>query len=205
MSGPTFPYLLDPLNNRLLLDREVMMLGRAPDCDLVIAEPRVSRHHAELQRTGDGFLLADMGSTNGTHLNGHLVSQLLPLRDGDVIEVGSARFVYHDPEATLDTGQFPHLVLDEASGEVWVDRQPVALSRRQYALLHLLWSRQGLPCSRDEIAHAVWPECAEHVYEYQIESLVKRIRLKLEPDPAHPSLLLTVRGWGYKLSVQGVA
>jgi DNA-binding response OmpR family regulator len=205
MSRPAFPYLLDQLNNHLPLDKEVMVLGRADDCDLIIAEPRVSRHHAELRHTGDGFLLADLGSTNGTHLNGHLLPQPLPLRDGDVVEVGSARFVYHDPEATLDTEQFPHLVLDEASGEVWVDRQPVALSRRQYALLHLLWSRQGLPCSRDEIAYAVWPECAEHVYDYQIESLVKRIRLKLEPDPAHPSLLLTVRGWGYKLSVQGIA
>jgi DNA-binding response OmpR family regulator len=200
VSEQSFPFLLDVLNNQIPLDGDVLVLGRAADCDLVVADPRVSRHHAELRRTGDGFLLADLGSTNGTNLNGHLVSQPLPLRDGDHVEIGSAHFVYHDPGATLDTEHFPHLVLDEASGEVWLDRQPLSLSPRQYALLHLLWSRRGLPCSRDEIARAVWPECAEHVYDYQIESLVKRLRLKLESDPTHPTLVLTVRGRGYKLS-----
>jgi DNA-binding response OmpR family regulator len=205
MSGRAFPYLLDPLNRRLVLDKEVLVLGRAADCDLVVAEPRVSRHHAELRRAGDGFLLADLDSTNGTYLNGYLIPQPLPLRDGDVVEVGSARFIYHDPEATLDTEQFPHLVLDETSGRVWLDRQPVTLSSRQYALLHLLWSRQGLPCSRDEIARAVWPECAGLIYDYQIESLIKRLRLKLEPNPSRPALVLTVRGRGYKLSLHTVS
>jgi DNA-binding response OmpR family regulator len=205
MSEHTFPYLSDPLDNHLPLDREVLVLGRAADCDLIVAEPQVSRHHAELRRTGDGFLLADLNSTNGTCLNGHLLSQPLPLRDGDVVEVGSARFVYHDPEATLDTKQFPHLVLDQPSGQIWVDRQPVVLSSRQYALLCLLWSRGGRPCSRDEIACAVWPECAGHIYDYQIESLIRRLRHKLEPDPAQPSLILTVRGWGYRLAPQATA
>jgi DNA-binding response OmpR family regulator len=200
VSEQLVPFLLDLLNKRLSLDGDVLVLGRAADCDLIVAEQRVSRHHAELRRSGDGYVLADLDSTNGTCLNGHLLSRPLPLRDGDVIELGSARFVYHDPAATLDTEHFPHLVLDEASGEVWLDRQPVSLSPRQYALLHLLWSRRGLPCSRDEIARAVWPECADHVYDCQIESLVKRLRFKLESDPAQPALILTIRGRGYKLS-----
>jgi DNA-binding response OmpR family regulator len=201
----TLPFLLDPLNNRIPLEGEVIVLGRATDCDLIVADPRVSRRHTELRRSGAGFLLTDLGSKNGTYLNGQRISQPLPLRGGDVIELGAARFVYHDPEATLDTGRFPHVVLDEATDEVWVDRQPVTLSPRQYALLRLLWSRRGRPCSRDEIAGAVWPECADHVYDYQIESLVKRLRLKLEPDPAHPALLLTVRGWGYKLALHAIS
>jgi DNA-binding response OmpR family regulator len=192
--------LLDALQNRISLIVGRILLGRAADCDLVVADARVSRHHAELRRESDGFLLADLGSTNGTFLNGQRITQALPLQDGDVIEVGSAQFVYHDPEATLDTSHFPHLVLDEAGGQVWVDRQPVSLSARQYALLNLLWSRRGLPCSRPEIARAVWPECPEHVYGYQIESLVKRLRLKVEPDPVHPAVVLTVRGRGYRLS-----
>jgi DNA-binding response OmpR family regulator len=203
MTVQALPYLLDLLSHRILLDGEVLLLGRADDCDLVVADQRVSRHHAQLRRLGDGFLLADLNSTNGTRLNGQLIRPLaepLPLQDGDVIELGSARFVYHDPEATLDTEHFPHLVLDELSGEVWVDRRPVSLSSQQHALLCLLWSRRGLPCSRDEIARAVWPECAGDIYDYQIESLVKRLRRKLEPDPAYPVLLLTVRGRGYKLS-----
>jgi DNA-binding response OmpR family regulator len=194
------PFLLDALQNHNPLAGERLVLGRAPDCTVVVAEPRVSRHHAELRRQGDGYLLADLDSTNGTHLNGHRLPRTLPLRDGDVIEIGSARFIYHDPEATLDTGAFPHLVFDEAGGQLWVDRRPVPLSARQHALLRLLWARRGLPCSRDEIARSVWPECPEHVYDYQIESLVRRLRHKLEPDPAHPTVVLTVRGRGYRLS-----
>ena len=200
MSDPDTPFLLDALQSRIPLSSERAVLGRANDCDLVVADARVSRHHAELFCEGDSFFLTDLDSTNGTLLNGQRIAQALPLQDGDVIEVGSARFVYHDPEATLDAGRFPHLVLDEASGQVWVDRQPVSLSARQYALLCLLWARRGLPCSRDEIIRAVWPECPEHIYDYQIESLVKRLRLKLEPDPAHPAVVLTVRGRGYRLS-----
>lgn len=193
-------FLLDMLQNRIPLTADTLVLGRAVDCGLVIADARVSRHHAELRRDGDSFVLADLGSTNGTFLNGQRLTQALPLRHGDVIEVGSARFVFHDPEATLETSRFPHLVLDESSGQVWVDRRRVSLSVRQYALLHLLWSRRGLVCSRDEIVHAVWPECSDYVYDYQIESLVKRLRLKIEPDPAEPTVILTVRGRGYQLS-----
>jgi len=205
MSERAAPFLLDALQNRIPLAGERAVLGRAADCDLVVADARVSRRHAELRREGNCFLLADLGSTNGTLLNGQRLTQALPLRDGDVIELGSARFVYHDPEATLDTSRFPRLVLDEASGQVWVDRQPVSLSPRQYALLHLLWSRRGLPCSRAEITRAVWPECPEYVYDYQIESLVKRLRLKLEPDAAEPAVVLTVRGRGYQLSPHVIA
>lgn len=201
MNQQASPFLIDALGDRVVLEGDRLVLGRAADCDLVVVDQRVSRHHAELRRSGDSFSLVDLGSRNGTYLNGRRISQPLPLRNEDVIRLGSARFVYHDPEATLDTGRFPHLVLDETTGEVWIDRRPVSLSPRQYALLRLFWSRRGLPCSRAEIAQAVWPECADHVYDYQIESLVKRLRLKLESDPAHPTLLLTVRGRGYKLQV----
>jgi DNA-binding response OmpR family regulator len=200
MSQPVCPYLLDALGRRVPLDRPRTVVGRAPDCDLVLAEARVSRHHAELRREGDGLWLADLGSTNGSQLNGQRLSRPLPLKDGDVLEFGSARFTFHDPEATLDTCRCPRLVLDEASGALWLDRQPLALAPRQLALLRLLHARRGLPCTRPEIARAVWPECAEHINDYQIESLVKRLRHKVEPDPANPSLILTVRGRGYRLS-----
>ena len=54
-------------------------------------------------------------------------------------------------------------------------------------------------CSKDEIGKAVWPEYQEGIYDYQIENLGRRLRTKLEPDPANAQLLLTLRGLGYKL------
>jgi len=198
------PYLVDPLGRRIALCSEVTLLGRAPDCSVVIPDPRVSRHHAELRREGEGIALYDLGSTNGTRLNGQRLEAPTRLRDADVIEIAGAHFTFRDPDSTLNERRFPHLVVDEASGEVWVDRRPVSLSSKQYALLALLWSRRGAVCSKDEIVGAVWPECAGAVYDYQIESLVKRLRAKIEPNPTHPTLLITVRGRGYKLVVQSI-
>jgi len=197
-------YLVDPLGRRIPLCNEVTSFGRAPECDVVIPDPRASRRHAELQRGEEGVTLRDLNSTNGTRLNGQRVQAPTRLRDGDVIEIAGAHFTFRDPDATLDEARFPSLVVDEARGEVWVDRRPVSLSPKQYALLALLWSRRGAVCSKDEIVRAVWPECVEAVYDYQIESLVKRLRAKIEPDPSHPTLLLTVRGRGYKLAVHSL-
>lgn len=194
-------YLVDPLGRRISLCSEITCLGRALDCMIVIPDRRVSRYHAELRREAEGFVLHDLNTTNGTRLNGQSVEHPVRVRDGDVIEIADAHFTFRDPDATLADARFPRLVLDEASGEVWVDRRPVSLSSKQYALLALLWARRGAMCSKDEIVRAVWPECVEAVYDYQIECLVKRLRAKLELDPAHPTLLLTVRGRGYKLVV----
>lgn len=193
-------YLIDSLGHKIPLRGGITLLGRSPDCHVVIPDPRASRHHAELRREQGEVRLRDLDSTNGTRLNGQRVEVSTQLHDGDVIEIASAHFTFRDPDATLDEAHFPHLVVDETSGEVWVDRRPVSLSAKQYALLALLWGRRGAVHSKDEIVQAVWPECVGAVYDYQIESLVKRLRAKIEPDPSHPTLLLTVRGRGYKLS-----
>ena len=194
------PHLVDILGHRIPLSDDVMTLGRDSDCHATIPDRRASRYHAELRRDDKGnIVLRDLDSTNGTRLNGEPVRNSTPLRDGDVIEIAAASFTFRDPDATLNEAQLPCLILDEATGDVWVDRRPVRLSDKQYALLKLLWNRQGGLCSKEEIARTVWPECHGVVYDYQIESLIKRLRAKLEPDPHHPTLVITVRGRGYRL------
>ena len=56
----------------------------------MLADPNVSRNHAEIRPSGDGFLLVDMGSTNGTKVNGVRITQHL-LEDGDEITFGNTR------------------------------------------------------------------------------------------------------------------
>jgi pSer/pThr/pTyr-binding forkhead associated (FHA) protein len=63
-------------------------MGRQADCDLLIDEPNASRHHAEIRPDGDGYLLTDLGSTNGTKVNDTLIDRYR-LRDGDVVTIGS--------------------------------------------------------------------------------------------------------------------
>ncbi|MDQ2813160.1 MAG: DUF1707 domain-containing protein [Actinomycetota bacterium] len=71
-------------------------IGRTRDCDLCLADLSVSRRHAELVRRPDGWLLSDLGSHNGTRLNGWLVRETVPVRAGDRLEFGSAVFVILD-------------------------------------------------------------------------------------------------------------
>jgi FHA domain/DUF1707 SHOCT-like domain len=68
-------------------------IGRTQDCDLRISDMSVSRRHAELTRGEDGWLLSDLGSHNGTRINGWLVREPVPLRAGDMVQFGSAMFV----------------------------------------------------------------------------------------------------------------
>jgi transcriptional regulator with PAS, ATPase and Fis domain len=70
-----------------------LTIGSRPDSDLRLEDPTVSRKHAEISRTAEGFLLQDAGSTNGTFLNGVRVDRAY-LRDGAVVTVGETSMVY---------------------------------------------------------------------------------------------------------------
>ena len=80
-------------------------IGRTRDCDLCLTDLSVSRLHAELVRGRDGWLLNDLGSHNGTRLNGWLVRETVSVRAGDRLEFGSAAFVVQeDPDEPAVTG-----------------------------------------------------------------------------------------------------
>ncbi len=91
--------------------------------------------------------------------------------------------------------------LDPDSGEVWVDgRQIPTLTNLEYRLLLLLYGRIGKICTKYEVVEAVWgEEYIDEVDDARIEKLVSRLRQKIEPDPANPRYLQTIRGRGYKL------
>lgn len=79
-----------------ILDKEVITLGRAPTNDVVIAEPQVSRQHARIVRQDDVLVIEDLGSTNGTFVNGMRLVGPHVLLNGDVISLGDAvRFTYY--------------------------------------------------------------------------------------------------------------
>jgi hypothetical protein len=64
-------------------------LGRSRKCDVVLEDPNVSRQHAELRPRGGSWVLTDLGSTNGSRLNGHPVERSEVVRPGDEIELGA--------------------------------------------------------------------------------------------------------------------
>jgi hypothetical protein len=75
-------------------------IGRTRECDLCLADLSVSRMHALLVRREDGWVLSDLGSHNGTRLNGWLVREPVPVHPGDRVEFGSMAFIVQgDPPA----------------------------------------------------------------------------------------------------------
>src|SRR3972149_719075 len=198
MTGNT-PYLADRADRQFPLIEPVATLGRSSDCQVFIPDQRASRRHAEIRRAGETCTLVDLNSANGVFLNDRRITTPEILQDGDEITIASAVFTFHDPEATIRAIEFPLLVVDKASGEIWVNRNLIALSPKEQALFDLLYRNADRACSKQEITEAVWPEYRADVFDYQIERLVKRLREKLEPDPRHPALIVTVRGRGYRL------
>jgi pSer/pThr/pTyr-binding forkhead associated (FHA) protein len=73
------------------LDREKLVLGRGPDVDLAFHDDEMSAHHAAIEFTGEAFRICDLGSTNGTFVNGKPV-QARELASGDRIELGRHLF-----------------------------------------------------------------------------------------------------------------
>lgn len=98
------------------LARGLLTVGRSADCDLVLQEPQASRHHAELRRLGDQWLVVDLDSTNGTVVEGQRLppQQARPLHPGQTIVIGSTRLLLQRDEPTvplaqpiLDAGEAP--------------------------------------------------------------------------------------------------
>jgi pSer/pThr/pTyr-binding forkhead associated (FHA) protein len=107
--GPGRPWgqlvpLDGPFAARVLpLTLQMALLGREADCDIVVPDDQASRHHAELRWDHSRVHLVDRGSLNGTRVNGQGVIGQVPLRDGDVIEIGSQRYRFE----SLTTGPRP--------------------------------------------------------------------------------------------------
>jgi pSer/pThr/pTyr-binding forkhead associated (FHA) protein len=75
------------------LDRDALTIGRLPDNDLVLDRPGVSRHHARVERQGNGFVIQDLNSGNGTRVGAARIDKHV-LADGDAIRIGDARLIY---------------------------------------------------------------------------------------------------------------
>jgi hypothetical protein len=71
----------------------ITVIGRSSECDIVVGDPNVSRRHAEVRKLGRGYSLVDLGSTNGTEVNGQRVTET-SLMNGDVIGVGTTQITF---------------------------------------------------------------------------------------------------------------
>ena len=89
--GARLPELSFPPGSQLRF-----LIGRDPECDLLIENSTVSRRHALLDRSVRGWLLMDSGSTNGTRLNGWRIREPVPVHVGDHVTFGAVTFVLRE-------------------------------------------------------------------------------------------------------------
>jgi len=81
--------LVLPSGQRVTLGGKVTTIGRLPDCTVPVNDPNVSRRHTEVRPIGSSFVLVDLGSTNGTKVNGMRINGEHVLDDGDIVSVGA--------------------------------------------------------------------------------------------------------------------
>jgi hypothetical protein len=87
------------------LDKDVISLGREAGNDLVIEDPQVSRRHARLTRQGNSYLLEDLGSTNGTFVNGSRVTTPVLLANNDMIGLADTIVLLVQIPVIFDAGE----------------------------------------------------------------------------------------------------
>ncbi|MDX6318419.1 MAG: hypothetical protein QOD35_1819 [Nocardioidaceae bacterium] len=85
--------------SRFLLDTDEVSAGRHPDSEIFLDDVTVSRRHAVFRRTSDGYLVADVGSLNGTYVNRDRIDEVL-LSSGDEVQIGKYRLVYFNSTKT---------------------------------------------------------------------------------------------------------
>ncbi len=193
------------------------VLGKHPTCDVVLANPFVSRQHARIDVTSQGAAIRDLASKNGTYVNGARIgTEPSELADGAVIEFGrnqvKATFHLADSTVTLENisiheadAENENFVIDEASRQVWIAGAALlpALTKKEFDILLLLNSKKGQVCSHAEIARAGWPERGgTGVDETEIRQYVRRIRVRFETASNTSALITTLRGSGYRLDLE---
>ncbi len=86
----------------ILLSQSEFLIGRGADCDLRLRAPRVSRHHCLIRTQGGAVTLSDLGSSNGTYINGQRLTSQMALKSGDLVQVGDFSFVVEVGEASSE-------------------------------------------------------------------------------------------------------
>ncbi len=172
----------DGANHRFPLTKEKVTIGRSRENDIFLPDQWLSRHHAEIHRDGDGFALKDLGSKNGTLLNGARIGGEQRLRPGDVITLGEHALTFRadqeDAEAEMDpvgTRIFSAREISDIKTKPVVD--PGELMRQNKLLQTLTQA------ARDLFEHRIQSELFERV-----------LTLLMDAVPAERAAIVLVEG-----------
>lgn len=120
-----------------------------------------------------------------------------PFRPRELISrMNSVLRRYHRGSQPLE---YHELKADTVRGLVYKNNVELTLSALEYRLLLLFLSNQGIVLTRSRLLDELWAMAGEFVNDNTLTVYIKRLREKIEADPAHPEYIKTIRGLGYKL------
>ena len=93
------------------------------------------------------------------------------------------------------------VVVDTEKGTAMKNNRDLFLSALEYRLLLIFINNRGIVLTRNQLLDAIWDVAGEYVNDNTLTVYIKRLREKIEDDPANPQIILTVRGIGYKVEV----
>ena len=207
MEAPLLIAQNGPLKGLRWTINKPLLIGREGTCEVVVPDRMVSRFHARITPAGEGVVLEDLGSKNGTHCNGNLVEGQVVLQDGDTVQIALAQqFIFLNSDATVPLTEGEDLPgrlrLDIRSRQVWVDDRLIdpPLSALQFHVLQVLFENQGQVIARQQLVTEAWGEDeAVGVSDQALDALLRRLRDRIAAiDPGHP-YITTVRGHGVRL------
>jgi serine phosphatase RsbU (regulator of sigma subunit) len=130
------------------LGRLRITIGRSARNDLCIPDPFASRVHAEVRREGDGYVLQDLGSANGTLYNGAAVDSALPLTVGGRIQIGETEIIFDD--GTYRSGTGATMITDNSATSL--PEATIALTSSDRSTSGLLEAIEGARTRPEEVA-----------------------------------------------------
>jgi pSer/pThr/pTyr-binding forkhead associated (FHA) protein len=164
------------------IERQLMLIGRAPECEIRMDESSVSRHHAELKGGAESWMLRDLGSKNGSFIGERSISSFTAICDGDLCRFGSItlQFFMVQAEISLETNNLnAHgLSLDAARMLVLFEDQSVLLTETEFRMLAALMRRPGRVLSSLALMRAAYPR-ESVVAEATIASHLRNLRRKI--------------------------
>lgn len=186
-----------------------VIVGRAEDAQVRLADPFVSRQHIRITAELDGFHVADLGSLNGSIVRGTKVDAAgMRLSWNDTITIGPYVLSFEAPDkATAPAGPkwatgsgLLRVRLDRGRRELLVLGRPVleTLSQHELTLLDLLDNETHAVVSRSAIGDALWGEGQWDVY--MLHNVISRLRRRLTAAGVTEEMIITAPGQGYRLA-----
>lgn len=193
------------------VEEPVLTIGREQSSTIRIDSLYVSRRHARIEQQGEAIVLVDLGSSNGTEVNGRRVQGTTPLAPGDIVTIGEttleclAEDMSDGATRTLRAKKPvapppPDLLrVDAQAYEVFTGEQKLErrLSAQEFELLAYLYANRERVCQRHELGDSIWG--AGNWDPNMLHRLVHRLKEKLEPNPEKPRYVQTVPWVGYRL------